>query len=89
MEITLAWIKGKRTTGLRKVISNKPTFVAPIINRISPYDADLKLEEDEWFCLDNFSNSDYAIDVIRKDEASLLASTMISREEFDLSLIHI
>lgn len=82
MEVTLAWIKGKRVNGLRRMISNEATFEMPVITSTVQYDSELKLDPEEWFCLDDFNNSDYKIDVISKDEATLLASTLITKDEF-------
>lgn len=66
MDVTLAWIKGKRTNGLRRLINGNAAFEMPEINKTAQYDSDLKLETYEWFCLENFTDSEYAIDVIKK-----------------------
>ncbi|MCM3413212.1 MULTISPECIES: hypothetical protein [Bacillaceae] len=48
-----------------KVISDAEIFLLPddLVNRIT-YEATYKLEDDEWFAIDNFSAKDYCIDFL-------------------------
>ncbi|MFI8711987.1 ATP F0F1 synthase synthase [Brevibacillus brevis] len=60
-----------KTKGVRgefyKVISDTEIFSLPedLVNRVA-YDPSYKLEEDEWFTIDNFSEQEFCIDFLKK-----------------------
>jgi len=66
MNHLLAKIKGARG-GFFKVLSNQSIFEQPddLYNSIE-YRPDYKLETDEWFCINQFSDKTYCIDLIRE-----------------------
>lgn len=51
-----------------KVILNKEIFKHPVdLNNPKPYNAEDKLESDEWFAVDKFSEQKYCIDFLKKN----------------------
>lgn len=66
MNHLLAKTKG-RNGRLFKVISNEEIFELPddLDNPIE-YDSDYKLEDDEWFAIEDFSEQEYSIDFIER-----------------------
>jgi hypothetical protein len=64
MNHLLAKTKG-RNGDYFKVISNKEIFELPDdLNNPKEYDTDYKLEDDEWFAIENFSEKEYFIDFL-------------------------
>jgi len=65
MNHLLAKTKGRRGV-YYKVISDEPIFELPDdLDDPKQYDANYKLEEDEWFAIPEFSTKDYFIDFLR------------------------
>jgi hypothetical protein len=59
-------IRGKNG-GFLKVLSGKSVFSLPKdLNNPKAYEADYKLEDDQWFAIEKFSEKDYCIDLLKK-----------------------
>lgn len=69
MNYLLAKTKNKRDKkgGFFKVISNEDFFDLPdSINNKRDYDSDYKLEDDEWFAINNFSKENYCLAFLKE-----------------------
>lgn len=67
MDFLIAKTKGKRGS-YYKVLSDKTTFAdTPIFSHVKLYDDEYKLEEDEWFVIENFKSQDYCIEFLKED----------------------
>lgn len=65
MDYLLAEIKG-RNGGLSMVLSDKTVFdVIPSFVNIRAYDDDYKLQNGEWFVVDEFSSKSYCLDILK------------------------
>ena len=71
MNYLLAKIKG-RNGGIYKVLSNGNEFfeTPDDLTNLKKYDPGYKLEEDEWYSINNFSSEDYSLDILNKKFAS-------------------
>lgn len=66
MNHLLAKTKGKKGN-FYKVLSNKTIFSTPDdLKNAKEYDANYKLEDDEWFFVADFSKEDFCIDFLKK-----------------------
>jgi len=66
MNHLLAKTKG-RNGDYFKVISNEEIFELPDdLNNPKEYDTDYKLEDDEWFAIEDFSEKEYFIDFLTR-----------------------
>ena len=67
MDYLVAKTKGKRGS-FYKVLSDKTTFeIIPDFANSREYDDEYKLQEDEWFVVEHFSQQTYCIDFIQND----------------------
>lgn len=67
MDYLLAEIKG-RNGGLSMVLSDKTVFdVIPSFVNIRAYDDDYKLQNGEWFVVDEFSSKSYCLDILKNN----------------------
>ena len=65
MNYLLARIRDRRN-GMRCVLSNQEIYESPnTLDSAVPYAPDDSLEEGEWFYLDNFTQRDYCLDILR------------------------
>ena len=65
MNYLLARIRDRRN-GMRCVLSNQEMYESPnTLDSAVPYAPDDSLEEGEWFYLDNFTQRDYCLDILR------------------------
>lgn len=65
MNYLLARIRDRRN-GMRCVLSNQEIYECPnTLDSAVPYAPDDSLEEGEWFYLDNFTQKDYCLDILR------------------------
>jgi hypothetical protein len=70
MDHLIAKLKGQQET-LLKVISDNEIFAAPTdLNNVFLYAPGDVLEENEWFCIDNFSQQNYCPDFLKKSFTS-------------------
>lgn len=67
MSCLLAKIKRKRAQPYRKITSDNPVFDTVDFSVLSSveYSADYKLDEDEWFKLENFNTASYCLDLLK------------------------
>lgn len=84
MSCLLAKIKRKRAEPYRKITSDKAVFNAIDFSTISaiPYSADYKLDEDEWFKVENFDKEPYCLDIF-KNSFDSKDHNDITKSEFD------
>ena len=67
MDYLLAEIKG-RNGGLSMVLSDKTVFdVIPSFVNTRAYDDDYKLQNGEWFVVDEFSSKSYCLDILKNN----------------------
>ncbi len=68
MNCVLAKIKRLRVKPYKKLISDNSLFESIDINNIDCilYSADHNLDEDSWFIIEDFSNKDFCLDIIKK-----------------------
>ena len=67
MDYLVAKTKGKRGS-FYKVLSDQTTFeIIPDFANSREYDDEYKLQEDEWFVVEHFSQQTYCIDFIQND----------------------
>ena len=65
MNCLLARIRDRRN-GMRCVLSNQEIYEIPnTLDSAVPYTPDDSLEDGEWFYLDNFTQRDYCLDILR------------------------
>lgn len=66
MDHLIAKLKG-RGTNYAKLLTDKTMYdVIPDFGQSRPYDDDYKLNDDEWFLVENFSTKAYCPDVLKK-----------------------
>jgi len=67
MSCLLAKIKRKRAQPYRKITSDNPVFDTLDFSVLSAveYSPDYKLDEDEWFKLENFNTASYCLDLLK------------------------
>ena len=59
---------GRRSGGLKKVLSTEEELFEDLdLSSIAPYSASYKLEEEQWFCLEEFSSNNYQNSFISAD----------------------
>ena len=67
MDYLLAKIKG-RNGGLSMVLSDETVFdCVPDFSNARAYDDDYKLQDGEWFVVDEFSTKSYCLDVLKSN----------------------
>lgn len=78
------FVKTKNKTGtFRKVVSNQTVYNdIPIFDDARPYNDELKLRDNQWFVLENFSQKDYAPDLV-KNAFNAAAWSQINRADYD------
>lgn len=62
MDFLICKIKTRGTENIRLVLSDQTVYSNVIINSSYVYNDEYKLQENEWFCLDSFSNSPYFLE---------------------------
>ena len=64
MDYLLAKTKGKKGT-IYKVLSDKTTFEEiPVFANSREYDDEYKLQDDEWFVVNQLSRQAYCLDIV-------------------------
>lgn len=65
MNYLLARIRDRRN-GMRYILSNREVYAPPnTLDSAVPYAPDDSLEEGEWFYLDNFTQREYCLDILK------------------------
>lgn len=69
MNYLLAEIKERgRALKTYKIFSDEEVYTLPTdLDNPKCYNSDYKLEDDEWFCISNFSETDYCIGLLKRD----------------------
>lgn len=67
MNHLLAKTSGRNGTYVRMISDNDIFDLPTDLDNPHQFDSNYKLEDDEWFCIDRFSNTDYCIDILTID----------------------
>lgn len=69
MDHILAFTSNKKTEGIYKLVSDTTLFTAvPVdLSACVPYDPDHKLDDDSWFKIEDFSQTEFCISLLKKD----------------------
>lgn len=82
MDFLFVKTKGKAGT-FRKVLSNQTVYDdIPAFDDNRPYNDELKLRDNQWFVLDNFSQKDYAPNLV-KNAFNAAAWSQIDRADYE------
>ena len=82
MDFLFVKTKGRAGT-FCKVVSNQTVYDdIPVFDDNRPYNDELKLQDNQWFVLDNFSQKDYAPDLV-KDAFNAVVWSQIDRADYD------
>lgn len=88
MNCLLAKVKtGTRTPIFRKILSNKEIYKLPEnLNTSVNYNPLTLLEDDEWYKIENFSETTYFLEIMRSDFSSVNYDKL-DKTEFQKSII--
>lgn len=78
------FVKTKGRTGtFRKVVSNQTVYDdIPVFDDTRPYNDELKLQDNQWFVLEHFSQKEYATDLV-KNAFNAAAWSQIDRADYE------
>lgn len=79
MSRVLAKLKG-RGHMIRQVLNDVEVYSVPNFNDSVEYNDELKLDENQWFCVDDFKEQEYCLDYLKAELQSVYSS--INNDEF-------
>lgn len=82
MDYILARISTRKAENLRTVISDVTAYEIPLLDNVDDYNDELKLDEGQWFRIENFSQKEYCPEYL-KTELNIIGLATITSDEFD------
>lgn len=79
MNRVLAKLKG-RGNRFRQLFNDQEVYRIPNFSKSVEYNDELKLEENQWFCVQQFTDQEYCLDYLREDLQSVYEA--INNDEF-------